>query len=318
MADHRGGSRWSVREHSVGVDVDPELLGGRRPGGAGPAAVGNDDARAVLAEGTRRGAELQGPVRQGPGSQQDLHVPRLQRERHMDARLADPAASGWSSSRCRRTRRSTAGCGSSRPPVPAVDVRMVTTRLSIACATSSGRVGRASCWRGTEEPRDEVTAGRESGFHWVHPPSATRRCAHRSAGPPAWVHGAEGGPVQLGQVGDQAGAAPRCSQHGAAQGDRRRRQPAVADRLAVAGERRQPCLAPVKVHRTPRDPPKRPGDQVPVGASGSSRDCEQEVCHGNRGSGCGLEGIARRSRALNPALKEPPKGFALPRAPHLP
>src|SRR6478672_5089237 len=64
--DHRGRPQPELvvgAQHPVAVDVDPELLVDRRPGGMVPAAVGHDDVRAVLAEGARRRAQLQRPVR---------------------------------------------------------------------------------------------------------------------------------------------------------------------------------------------------------------------------------------------------------------
>ena len=117
----------------------------------------------------------------------------------------------------------------------------------------------------TEEPRDELTAGREERVPLgpdLHPPLGGVLVEVPDLRPQ--VRGAEGGPVQLGHVGDQPGAVVVLA-HGAAERGGRRAEPPVPDRLAVVHRRRQPRLAAGEVDRAARRTPERPGDPVQPG-----------------------------------------------------
>ena len=157
-------------EHSFVVDPHVELLAKGRACSEGAAAVVYHGVGAIGTEALAGRTQPQRPVVVDVRAQEDLDVALLKREGNVDAR----SVGAWPVVR-RVAAAVDAITGRAQGPQPgrlaltAVGTVMTVIVLSMPCATSNGRIGRASC--STRRPKYRATSSppiQKIGRHPVH------------------------------------------------------------------------------------------------------------------------------------------------------
>ncbi len=244
-----------------------------------PAPVAHQDVGAVLAEPACGGTQLEAASGQDRGSQEDLDVPRLEREGHVHARLSRPGQgpAGVAPAVDVPSRRAQgAQPAGGLLPAGGVEDGHDPAVHAVGHVQRPGRQGELVD-AAPEVPRDELARGLEEGVPLgphLHPPARGVLVEVPDLG--GQVTGAEGRAVERGQVGEQARC--RVLHQRSTQACRLGPEPVVADRRPVVDRGVEPPLGPTEVHRTSHGAPERPRQAVqPRHQRAHGRHCARGV-----------------------------------------